>query len=42
MTQSLSLRSLKSAQLCKMDGASRAITQADQGDRHLLVPVFFI
>lgn len=42
VTQSLSLRSLKSAELCKMDGASKAITQADWGDRHLLPCIFHL
>lgn len=42
VTHGLSLRSQTSVLLCKMDGASKAITQADQGDRHFLVPVFFI
>jgi len=42
VTQGLSLRSETSVLLCKTDGASKAIMQADQGDRHLLAPVFFI
>lgn len=42
VTQGLSLRSQASIVLCEMDGANKAVAQADQGDRHHLASVFFI